>query len=58
MTPKQYRKRFEALGYNISSWARHCGVSRTTITHQCSGKWEIKRLYWIALDAQDGLGIE
>ena len=26
-----YRKRYEALGYNVSSWAKRCGVARTTI---------------------------
>ena len=31
MTKQNYRKRYEALGYNVSSWARYCGVSRTTI---------------------------
>ena len=26
-----YRARYEALGYNVSSWARRCGVNRSTI---------------------------
>lgn len=31
MTPKKYRKRYEALGFNVSSWARRCNVNRSTI---------------------------
>lgn len=31
MTPKHYRKRYEALGYNVSSWAKYCGVNRSTV---------------------------
>lgn len=37
MTPKEYRKRLEALGYNISTWSKYCGVNRSTITRHLSG---------------------
>ena len=30
MTPDQYKKRIEALGFNQSQWARFVGIDRTT----------------------------
>lgn len=30
MTPKQYRTRIEALGFNASQWAKFVGIDRTT----------------------------
>ena len=56
-TPKDYKKRIEALGYTISSFARHCDVDRKTIERHCSGRIDpIKRLFWMALDREDGKG--
>ena len=55
---KEYLRRFKAQGFNRSSWAFHVGVSRKTVERQVSGRITvIKRTFWLALDALDGLGV-
>ena len=54
---KQYKARIYAAGFTMSSWARYCGTNRSTVVRQCSGYIpEIRKLFWMALDAIDGEG--
>tara|TARA_R110002012_G_scaffold305409_3_gene509552 strand:- start:308 stop:499 length:192 start_codon:yes stop_codon:yes gene_type:complete len=56
-TRQTYQKRVLKAGFTGASWARHCGVKRDTIQKQFSGAInDIKRVYWIALDATDKQG--
>ncbi len=54
-----YRKRYEALGYNVSSWARYCGVARQTIIrhNQMEQGGELDKIpkpFFVILDLLEG----
>ena len=51
MTHKEYKKRIEALGFNLSSWGRFVGLNRSTVLRQCSGEIEvIPEIYWRVIE--------
>ena len=55
MTKAFYRARYEALGFNVSSWARRCGVNRSTIIRhnimeQRGERDLIPSPFWVILD--------
>lgn len=60
-TPRDYSERVGAL-FTLSEWAGICGVGLKTVQRQClpsdhRNNIPIKRVYWIALDYFDDLGL-
>lgn len=58
MTPKQYRKRFEALDFNVSTWAQKCRVNRSTIIrhNQMEERGECDKIpgpFWVILEMME-----
>ncbi len=52
-----YEARLRRAGFNPNTWAKHCGVNRSTVIRQCSGKTDpIPEIYWRKLHDLDGKG--
>ena len=51
MTPKQYRARFEALGFNPSTWGKFVCLSRSTVFRHLKGEIDpIPQIYWRVIE--------
>ena len=63
MTKAFYRVRIEALGYNMSQWAKVCGVNRSTIlrhykAEEAGERHKIPGPFWVILDMLEVKGAE
>ena len=43
MTPKEYRARIEALGFNANQWVKFVGIDRTTHFRHLKGERRIPK---------------
>lgn len=45
MTNHEYKNKLKDLGFNFASYARFCGVNRSTVLRHCTGAKPIPYLY-------------
>jgi hypothetical protein len=51
MTPKDYQKRIDALGFTSgASWARFVGINRSSYLRHIKGDMAIPQIYWNVIE--------